>query len=308
LHVAGQKNFNFLPVPGCILLHLFLGFIATYESHVLAFLPLNGTTPLRVVSVPSYTNESKFSHGPRNAVGDAVIVGVDVGDGVGESVFLHLILHVAGQKNFNFLPVPGCSFPHLLLGCIATYESHVLEVLPSNANESKFSHGPRNAVGDAVIVGDDVGDNVGDDVGEDVGGDVVGEVVVGFVFLDFFDAIVGDFIFLDFFDDFVVDFLLLSFSSFFFDDFSAFLLSFSFFRLRRLSPSKSTTEASLLSVEECGREVEECGARKRRLCCRCRCRCRYRCWYYIILYYIISYYIVLYRIVVCGKKERERER
>lgn len=107
LHVDGQKNLSFFLVPGCFFLHLFLGFSATYDSHVLEELPL-------------YLNEAEFSHVP------------------------HFVLHVDGQKNLSFLLVPGCSFLHLLLGFSATYESHVIKELPSYPNEAKFSHGLRS--------------------------------------------------------------------------------------------------------------------------------------------------------------------
>ena len=117
LHVAGQKNLTFfLPEPGWIFLHLFLGFSATYESHVRFALPSN-------------RNESKFSHRPR----------VTVGEDVGESVFLHFLLHADGQKNFSFFPLDsGCIFSHLSTGLIATYKSHVLDELPSNLKSRSF--------------------------------------------------------------------------------------------------------------------------------------------------------------------------
>jgi hypothetical protein len=126
LHIVGQKYFNFLSVPGCIFLHLFTGFFATYETHVLSpSSPLYGTfapTLKFPVWLPWNTNESKSSHLPRNAVGDDDTVG----DDVGVLVVLQPLLHIVGQKNFNFLPVPDCFFLHLLLGFFATYESHVL--------------------------------------------------------------------------------------------------------------------------------------------------------------------------------------
>ena len=63
-------------------------------------------------------------------------------------------MHVAGQKNLNFLSVPGWTFSHLLFGFSATYESHVRVASPSNWNESKFVHAPR------FTVGEDVGESV----------------------------------------------------------------------------------------------------------------------------------------------------
>ena len=98
-----------------------MGFSATYASHVLEGLPSN-------------PNESEFSHGPRKTVCDDV----------GGSIFLHFLLHVDGQKNRTFFPVPGCSFTHLLIGFSATYASHVLEGLPSKRNNSEFLHLPRS--------------------------------------------------------------------------------------------------------------------------------------------------------------------
>ena len=73
---------------------------------------------------------------------DGLDVGESVGEDVGESVFLHFFLHVAGQKNLSFFFVPGWTFLHLLIGFAATYESHDWIALPSNRNESEFSHGP----------------------------------------------------------------------------------------------------------------------------------------------------------------------
>ena len=132
LHVAGQKNLSFFSlVPGWTFLHLLFGFSATYESHVWVALPLN-------------RNESKFSQSPR----------VTVGEDVGESVSLHFLLQVDGQKNFNFLSVPGCSFLHLFRGCFATYESHVSSGLSLNWNEFEFSQALR------LTVGEDVGESV----------------------------------------------------------------------------------------------------------------------------------------------------
>ena len=121
LHNAGQKNLTFCLVPGCVFAHLLVGFSATYALHVLE-------------EFPPYLNESEFSHGLRKTVGDDV----------GESVFLHFLLHVDGQKNLTFFPVPGCSFTHLLMGFFATYVSHVLEGLPSKRNNCEFSHLPRS--------------------------------------------------------------------------------------------------------------------------------------------------------------------
>ena len=100
LHVAGQKNLSLILVPStsCFFLHLLFGFFATYESHVWCALPSNWT-------------ESKFSQSPR----------VNVGEDVGESVFLHFFLHADGQKNLTFLlPGPGWTFLHLLFGFFAT--------------------------------------------------------------------------------------------------------------------------------------------------------------------------------------------
>jgi hypothetical protein len=127
LHVNGQKNLSRFPVPGCSFLHLLRGFNATYASHVLEELPSN-------------PNETELSHGPRSTVGEDV----------GERVFLQSFLHVDGQKNLSRFPVPGWSFLHLLRGFNATYAAHVLEVLPSNPNETEFSHGPRSTVGEDV--------------------------------------------------------------------------------------------------------------------------------------------------------------
>jgi hypothetical protein len=62
-------------------------------------------------------------------------------------------LHVAGQKNLSFFSVPGWTFLHLPVGFAATYGSHDWFALPSNRNESKFSHGPR------LTVGEDVGES-----------------------------------------------------------------------------------------------------------------------------------------------------
>ena len=69
-------------------------FIAKYESHVLEELPVNW-------------NESEFSHGPRSTA---------AGNNGDRAFFLHSCLHVAGQKNLTFFPVPGCSFLHLVTG------------------------------------------------------------------------------------------------------------------------------------------------------------------------------------------------
>jgi hypothetical protein len=100
LHVAGQKNLTFFPASSCSFLHLFTGFSSTYELHDLDELPLN-------------RNESKSSHGP--------------------CLILHFFLHFDGQKNLTFLPPDsGCIFLHLLKGFKATYDSHVLNELPSN--------------------------------------------------------------------------------------------------------------------------------------------------------------------------------
>jgi archaellum component FlaD/FlaE len=117
LHVAGQKNLTFLPVPGCFFLHLLMGFDATYESHVLEGFPLNRKSALLV-----HSND-------RARLG--ALLGTPLGITVG-LVVLHFFLHVAGQKNLTFFPVPGCFLLHLLTGFNATYESHVLEGLPSN--------------------------------------------------------------------------------------------------------------------------------------------------------------------------------
>ena len=115
MHVAGQKNLTFLsfflPEPGCSFLHLLFGFAATNESHVRCALPSN-------------RNESKFSQSPR----------VTVGEDVGEDVFLHFFLHADGQKNFTFLPVPGCFFLHIFF--FPATKSHVLVSSPLNWNES----------------------------------------------------------------------------------------------------------------------------------------------------------------------------
>jgi hypothetical protein len=140
LQVAGQKNLRLLP--SCSFLHLLTGCDATYESHVLS-------------ASPSKRNVSLFSHGPR----------ILVGDPEGRPVFLHLRLQVAGQKNLRFLP--SCSFLHLLTGCDATYESHVLSASPSKRNVSLFSHGPRVSVGDVVgAVVEATGDEDGCEYGE----------------------------------------------------------------------------------------------------------------------------------------------
>ena len=132
LHVAGQKNLTFfLPEPGWIFLHLFLGFSATYESHVRFALPSN-------------RNESKFSHRPR----------VTVGEDVGESVSLHFLLHADGQKNFSFFPLDsGCIFSHLLTGLIATYKSHVLDELPSNLKSRSFEQSMMSASPSPAAIG-----------------------------------------------------------------------------------------------------------------------------------------------------------
>ena len=105
-------------MPGCSFRHLLLGFFATYESHVCFGLSL-------------YRHESDFVQLPCFTVGDdvgddAVDDAVDdVGDAVGELVLLHFLLQIDGQKNFNFLSVPGCSFRHLLLVYLQQYESHI---------------------------------------------------------------------------------------------------------------------------------------------------------------------------------------
>ena len=87
-----------------------------------------------------------------------------VGDNVGESVLLHFLLQIDGQKNFNSLSVPGCSFLHLFLGFFATYESHENSGLSLNRNESEFVQSPRFTVGEDV--GDDAVNDFGDDDGE----------------------------------------------------------------------------------------------------------------------------------------------
>ena len=65
-----------------------------------------------------------------DAVGlaDGLDVGVAEGFADGVLVFLHFLLHVAGQKNLSFLP--SCFFLHLFLDFFATYESHVWSALP----------------------------------------------------------------------------------------------------------------------------------------------------------------------------------
>jgi hypothetical protein len=74
-----------------------------------------------------------------------------LGDTDGGPVFLHLFLHVAGQKNLTFFFVPVCFFLHLLAGFTATYASHVRFRFPPNLNVSELSHLPRS-VGESVGV------------------------------------------------------------------------------------------------------------------------------------------------------------
>jgi hypothetical protein len=108
LHVAGQKNLTLSPVPGCFFLHLlFVAFLATHESHVLFFWPLN-------------RKRNEFVHGP-----------------------LHFSLHVEGQKYSSFFPpLPGWFLLHLLAGFNATNVSQVLVLSPLYLKISESSHSP----------------------------------------------------------------------------------------------------------------------------------------------------------------------